>query len=91
MNQSPYPYSEPLLFSLGYLYIHLHQPQKAEHLLWTLCLMNKQHHKAKVLLAVSMIMQGKTISVKLFNHVRQHASSAMVMMMAKRLQSPKAI
>jgi Tfp pilus assembly protein PilF len=79
-------YSIPVLFGLGYLYIHLHQPQKAEHYLRTLCLLDRNQNRARVLLAVSMIMQGKNISAELFNHIRRHASQTMVMMLAKRIQ-----
>lgn len=85
-NKPKVSYAEPILFGLGYLYIHLQQPERAEQYLRTLCLLDRKHVKARMLLAVSLIMQGKKISADLFNQIRQNASQSMVMMLAKRIQ-----
>jgi thioredoxin-like negative regulator of GroEL len=79
-------YAQNILFGLAYLYIHLQQAPRAEQYLRTLCIMDRKHKAARVLLAVSLVMQGKKISAELFNQIRQNSSPSLVMMLAKRLQ-----
>jgi thioredoxin-like negative regulator of GroEL len=79
-------YAQNILFGLAYLYIHLQQAARAEQYLRTLCLLDRKHKAARVLLAVSLVMQGKKISADLFNQIRQNSSPSLVMMLAKRLQ-----
>jgi hypothetical protein len=51
-----------------------------------LCLLDRKHKAARVLLAVSLVMQGKKISAELFNQIRQNSSPSLLLMLAKRIQ-----
>jgi thioredoxin-like negative regulator of GroEL len=79
-------YAKNILFGLAYLYIHLQQAARAEQYLRTLCLLDRKHKAARVLLAVSLVMQGKKISAELFNQIRQNSSPSLLLMLAKRIQ-----
>lgn len=78
-------YAQNILFGLAYLYIHLKQAARAEQYLRTLCVLERSHKPARILLAVCLVMQGKKISADLFAQIRQSASPDLVMMFAKRL------
>jgi thioredoxin-like negative regulator of GroEL len=79
-------YAKNILFGLAYLYIHLQQAPRAEQYLRTLCLLDRKHKAARVLLAVSLVMQGKKISAELFNQIRQNSSPSLLLMLSKRVQ-----
>ncbi|MET0466864.1 MAG: hypothetical protein ABW007_27130 [Chitinophagaceae bacterium] len=82
-------YTINVLFGLGYLYIQLYKPQKAEHFLACLVKMLPEHKQAKILLCISQVMQGKKISADDFNFARQHASPSIVQMLARRTNMAK--
>jgi hypothetical protein len=77
-------YTKNVLFGLGYLYIQLHKPQQASKFLAALTLLDEDNKEARILLAVTQIMQGKKITVEEFNFARRYAPPIIVQMLAKR-------
>lgn len=82
-------YTTNVLFGLGYLYIQLGKPNKAQHFLAALQLLDNEHKEARILLAITQVMQGKKINVAEFNFARRYAPPAIVQMLAKRTTSQK--
>lgn len=83
-------YTKNVLFGLGYLYIQINKPYKAEHFLSALCLLDNENKEAKILLSVSQVMQGRKITVDEFNFARRYAPPAIVQMLSKRTKiNPK--
>jgi hypothetical protein len=77
-------YTKNVLFGLGYLYIQLHKPQKAAQFLAALNLLDNDNKEARILLAVTQVMQGNKITVEEFNFARRYAPPVIVQMLAKR-------
>lgn len=77
-------YARNVLFGLGYLYIQLYKPEKAESFLACLNLIDPEHKEARILLAVSQVMQGRKISVEEFNFARRYAPPVISQMLARR-------
>jgi hypothetical protein len=77
-------YSRNVLFGLGYLYIQLYKPERAEIFLACLHLIDPEHKEARILLSVSQVMQGRKISVEEFNFARRYAPPAIAQMLARR-------
>jgi hypothetical protein len=84
INTTISKYTTNVLFGLGYLYIQLHRPKQAETFLLCLQTILPEHKEAKVLYAVSQIMQGKKISADMFNFARRYAPPSIVQMLARR-------
>jgi len=83
-------YTKNVLFGLGYLYIQLNKPKRAEHFLAALQLLDSEHKEARILLSITQIMQGKKITVEEFNFARRYAPPIIVQMLAKRTKiNPK--
>jgi len=80
-------YTQNVLFGLGYLYIQLYKPERAEQFLLCLYLVNPEHKEARILLAVSQIMQGRKITVEEFNFARRYAPPVIVQMLARRTKT----
>jgi hypothetical protein len=77
-------YSQNVLFGLGYLYIQLYKPERAELFLTCLSFLNAEHKEGRILLSVSQVMQGKKISAEEFNFARRYAPPEIAQMLAKR-------
>jgi hypothetical protein len=82
-------YSKNVLFGLGFLYIQLHQPEKACYFLQTLSIIDPEHVQARILYCVTQVMLGHKISVDEFNFARRYASPTIVQMLAKRTKLAK--
>jgi hypothetical protein len=77
-------YSQNVLFGLGYLYIQLYKPERAEIFLACLHLIDPEHKEARILLSVSQVMQGRKITVEEFNFARRYAPPVIAQMLARR-------
>lgn len=77
-------YARNVLFGLGYLYIQLYKPEKAEAFLACLHLIDPEHKEARILLSVSQVMQGRKISVEEFNFARRYAPPVISQMLTRR-------
>ncbi len=77
-------YSQNVLFGLGYLYIQLYKPERAEVFLACLHLIDPGHKEARILLSVSQVMQGRKITVEEFNFARRYAPPVIAQMLARR-------
>ncbi len=77
-------YSQNVLFGLGYLYIQLYKPERAELFLACLGFLNAEHKEGRILLSVSQVMQGKKISAEEFNFARRYAPPEIAQMLARR-------
>lgn len=89
MNISKYTIN--VLFGLGYLYIQLYKPEKAQIFLKCLHTIQPEHKEAKILYYVSQVMQGKKINVDMFNFARRYAPPIIVQMLSRRLINNKNI
>jgi len=84
-------YTNNVLFGLGYLYIQLHKPEKAEIFLSCLNAISPEHKQARILLGVSQVMQGKKLGATEFNFARQYAPPVIVQMLSRRTNISKKV
>jgi hypothetical protein len=82
-------YSKNVLFGLGFLYIQLHQPQKACNFLQTLIIIDPEHVQARILYCVTQVMMGNRINADDFNFARRYAPPVIVQMLARRTKPQK--